>query len=43
MIFVVFFFNLDVDREKKKTDVPHRPTMCSIGHLVHPQVKMLVH
>ena len=20
-----------------------RPTVCSVGHLVHPQVKMLVH
>ena len=24
---------------EKKTDVPHRPTVCSVGHLVHPKSK----
>ena len=41
MIFVVIFLNLDVDKEENWC--PHRPTVCSVGHLVHPQVKMLVH
>ena len=36
MIFVVIFLNLDVDKEENWC--PHRPTVCSVGHLVHPQV-----